>query len=61
MHKFCICYNLYTFLCYLLGRFAPSTFSRYFGVNDFYPFVRAELKECDPKTVTLIEKMWGVK
>ena len=22
----------------------------YVGVNDFYPFVRAELKEHDPKT-----------
>jgi len=40
--------------------FAEMT-EAYFGVNDFYPFVRAELKECDPKTVKLLEKLWGVK
>ena len=31
----------------------------YLGVNDFYPFVRAELKEHDPKTFQLMEKIWG--
>ena len=40
--------------------FAEMT-EAYFGVNDFYPFVRAELKECDPETLKLIEKLWGVK
>lgn len=39
--------------------FAEMT-EAYFGVNDFYPFVRAELKECDPETVGLLEKLWGV-
>ena len=31
----------------------------YVGVNDFYPFVRAELQEHDPKTYALMEKIWG--
>jgi hypothetical protein len=38
--------------------FAEMTES-YVGVNDFYPFVRAELKEHDPKTYSLMEKIWG--
>ena len=38
--------------------FAEST-EAYFGVNDFYPFVRAELKEHDPKMYELLEKIWG--
>ena len=38
--------------------FAEST-EAYFGVNDFYPFVRAELKEHDPKMFALLEKIWG--
>lgn len=38
--------------------FAEST-EAYFGVNDFYPFVRAELKEHDPGMFTLLEKIWG--
>ena len=38
--------------------FAEST-EAYFGVNDFYPFVRAELKEHDPNMFALMEKTWG--
>ncbi len=38
--------------------FAEST-EAYFGVNDFYPFVRAELKEYDPRTYQLMEDTWG--
>lgn len=38
--------------------FAEST-EAYLGVNDFYPFVRAELKEHDPKMFSLLEKVWG--
>ena len=38
--------------------FAELTES-YFGVNDFYPFVRAELKQHDPKAFELLEKIWG--
>ncbi|MHC4641058.1 MAG: hypothetical protein ACYS32_05390 [Planctomycetota bacterium] len=32
----------------------------YFGTNDFYPFVRAELREHDPHACRLLENMWGV-
>ncbi|MDA1165204.1 MAG: metallopeptidase [Planctomycetota bacterium] len=38
--------------------FAEST-EAYFGVNDFYPFVRAELKEHDPRMFTQLENIWG--
>ena len=38
--------------------FAEST-EAYFGVNDFYPFVRAELREYDPRTYQLMEDIWG--
>jgi hypothetical protein len=32
----------------------------YFGTNDFFPFVRAELKQHDPRGFAMIEKLWGV-
>lgn len=38
--------------------FAESTES-YLGVNDFYPFVRAELKQHDPDMHALMQKFWG--
>ena len=38
--------------------FAEAT-EAYFGVNDFYPFVRAELKKHDPKMYALLVKIWG--
>ena len=38
--------------------FAEST-EAYLGVNDFYPFVRAELKEHDPRMFELLKKIWG--
>lgn len=38
--------------------FAEST-EAYFGVNDFYPFVRAELKQHDPDMYALLVKIWG--
>lgn len=38
--------------------FAEAT-EAYFGVNDFYPFVRAELKEHDPQMFDLLESIWG--
>jgi len=31
----------------------------FFGVNDFYPFVRAELREHDPQTYQMLEEVWG--
>jgi len=30
-----------------------------FGTNDFYPFVRAELREHDPEAYRLLETIWG--
>ena len=29
------------------------------GVNDFFPFVRAELREHDPRMHALMESIWG--
>lgn len=40
--------------------FAEGT-EAYFDRNDFYPFVRAELKEHDPILHDLLEEIWGVK
>ena len=31
----------------------------YFGTNDFFPFVRAELKNHDPEACKLLRKLWG--
>ncbi len=31
----------------------------WFGTNDFYPFVRAELRDFDPKLVPVLEGVWG--
>lgn len=33
----------------------------FFGTNDFYPFVRAELREHDPDGFALLEKVWGTR
>lgn len=38
--------------------FAEMT-EAYFGVNDFFPFVRAELKTELPEVVALMEDIWG--
>ncbi|MCH2181585.1 MAG: metallopeptidase [Mariniblastus sp.] len=38
--------------------FAEST-EAYLGVNDFYPFVRAELREHDPDMFRLMQTIWG--
>lgn len=38
--------------------FAEST-EAYLGVNDFYPFVRGELKQHDPRMYKIMEKVWG--
>jgi hypothetical protein len=37
--------------------FAEGT-EAYFGTNDFYPFVRAELRVHDPKLFHLLEELW---
>ena len=33
----------------------------YFGVNDFYPFVRPEIGAVDPAGLEMIREVWGVK
>lgn len=38
--------------------FAEST-EAYFYHNDFYPFVRAELKQHDPRAYAVMEQVWG--
>lgn len=40
--------------------FAEAT-EAYFGTNDFYPFVKPELKEHDPEGFRLIEMLWNEK
>ena len=40
--------------------FAEAT-EAFFYRNDFYPFVRAELKEYDPAMNEVLAKIWGVK
>ena len=37
--------------------FAEMT-EAYYGVNDFYPFVRAELAQHDPDTAALMRELW---
>jgi hypothetical protein len=38
--------------------FAESS-EAFFGTNDFYPFVRAELREADPRMYELLQQLWG--
>jgi len=38
-----------------------ETSEAYFGTNDFYPYVRSELKEHDPRMFELLGKLWGEK
>jgi len=40
--------------------FAEST-EAYFGTNDFFPFVRAELRNVDPEMDQLVERFWKMK
>jgi hypothetical protein len=37
--------------------FAEAT-EAFFGTNDFYPFVRAELLQHDPELFKLLETLW---
>ncbi len=32
----------------------------YFGTNDFYPFVRAEIMRHDPGGLDMLERVWGI-
>jgi hypothetical protein len=38
-----------------------ETAEAYFGTNDFYPFVRSELKEHDPQMFELHQRLWSDK
>lgn len=38
--------------------FAETT-EAFFGTNDIYPFIRAELREHDPEMFELLKKIWG--
>jgi hypothetical protein len=38
--------------------FAEAT-EAFFGTNDFFPFVRAELKDHDPELFAILEKVWS--
>jgi hypothetical protein len=40
--------------------FAEAT-EAFFGTNDFYPFVRSELRHHDPEGYELVKKLWGEK
>jgi hypothetical protein len=40
--------------------FAEMT-EAFFGTNDFYPFVRGELKQHDRRTYDLLAGIWGVE
>lgn len=42
------------------GEFFAENSEAFLGVNDFYPFVRAELKEYDPDTYRALQIQWGV-
>jgi len=42
------------------GEFFAENSEAFFGVNDFYPFVRAELKEYDPDTHRALAILWGI-
>ncbi len=39
--------------------FAEAT-EAFFGINDFYPFTRTELKEHDPEMFSLLEELWSL-
>jgi hypothetical protein len=38
-----------------------ETAEAYFGTNDFFPFVRSELKEHDEAAFALHERLWGLE
>ena len=38
-----------------------ETSEAFFGTNDFYPFIRVELKLHDPQGYEMMRKMWGVE
>ena len=49
--------------CYTLHSYALriNHTEAFFGTNDFYPFVRAELQQHDPLMYQLLKKLWKVE
>jgi len=43
-----------------MEEYFAETCEAYFGVNDFYPFVKAELREYDPAIYEIIERVYHV-
>jgi len=43
-----------------MAEYFAETCEAYFGVNDFYPFVRAELRDYDPAICEIIERVFHV-
>lgn len=41
------------------AEYFAETSEAYLGVNDFWPFVRAELSDADPGGARLVEELWG--
>ena len=41
-----------------IEEYFAETAEAFFGANDFYPFVRAELKHVDPEIYALHERLW---
>ena len=57
-------YNGKTERAYALNNpmeFFAEASEAYFGTNDFYPFVRAELKQYDPETFATLKSLWESK
>jgi hypothetical protein len=64
--------GLYRSVLYYNGKEVPAYAARnpmeyfaesseaYFGANDFYPFVRAELRRHDPEMASLVESLWSL-
>jgi hypothetical protein len=64
LYKDVLLYNGRTVRHYALSNhkeFFAECSEAYFGSNDFYPFVRAELAVYDPQTLELLSEIWGDK
>jgi len=41
--------------------YLAETTEAFFGTNDIYPFVKAELRQHDPAMYALLAELWGVE
>jgi len=58
----CLLYNGHTKRAYAMKNpmeYFAELSEAYFGTNDFYPFVRAELMKHDPEAYKLLHKLWN--